>query len=107
MLLLYLQNCLNNSKNQFIEMSLNEILYNFNIRDIFDFLFDLSSKYFNRLRLLKREQIEKFLIFVNIIIKVYYDKLYKLLNFVKKSIIYLRLYQNYEILNIINHKLHQ
>ena len=83
---------MNNFKNQFIEMFSNEILYNFNIRDAFNFLFDLSSKHFNRLYLLKREQVEKFLIFVNIIIKVYYDKLYKLLNFIKRNIIYLRLY---------------
>ena len=58
-------------------MSLNEILYNFNIRDIFDFLSDLSSKHFNRLRLLKRKQIKESLTFINIIIKVYYDKSYK------------------------------
>ena len=60
----------------------NEILYNFNIRNIFDFLFDLSLKHFNRLYQLKREQIKKFLIFINIIIKIYYDKSYKSLNLI-------------------------
>lgn len=84
----------------------NEILYNFNIHDAFHFLFDLSSKHFNRLRQLKREQIEKSLTFINIIIKIYYDKSYKSLNFIKKSIVYLRLYQGYKISNIINYKLH-
>ena len=106
MLLLYLQNYLNNFKNQFIKISLNEILYNFNIRDIFDFLSDLPSKHFNHLRQLKREQIEKSLTFINVIIKAYYDKSHKSLNLAKRNIIYLRLHQNYKILNITNHKLY-
>ena len=92
MLLSYLQDYLNNFKNQFIEMSLNEVFYNFNIYNAFDFFFGLSSKHFNRLYQLEREQIKKSLIFINVIIKVYYDKSHKLLNLVKKSIIYLRLY---------------
>ena len=88
-------------------MSLNEIFYNFNIYNIFDFLFDLPSKHFNYLHLLKREQVEKFLTFINVIIKAYYDKLYKLLNLIKGNTAYLRLHQNYKILNIMNHKLYQ
>ena len=88
-------------------MSSNEVLYDFNVRDVFDFLFDLSSEHFNRLRLLKREQIEEFLTFANAMIKAYYDKSYKSLNLVKKSIVYLRLHQGYEILGITNHKLYQ
>ena len=41
---------------------------------------------------MKREQVEKSLIFVNVIIKIYYNKLYKLSIFNKNNTIYLRFY---------------
>lgn len=55
---------------------------------------------------MKREQIENFLIFVNVIIKTYYDNTHKILDIIKKNIIYLRLHYNYKISNFINYKLH-
>lgn len=83
-MLLYFQKNLNNFKNQFIEMSLNEILYNFNIRNTFEFLIKLLSQYYIRLRQFKRNQIEIFLIFINIIIKFCYNKLYNFFKIFKK-----------------------
>ena len=49
-MLSYIQENLNNFKNQFIEMAFNELFYNFNIRDILELLTKLSQKDFFRLR---------------------------------------------------------
>lgn len=105
LVLLYLQNSLNNFKNQFTEVSLNEILYEFNVRDTLDLLslFELLQKDFNRLR---REQTEDIIAFANIMVKTYYDSSYKSLSVLKESSIFLRLHHKYKISGVINHKLH-
>ena len=49
-MLSYIQKSLNNFKNQFFEVLFNELFYNFNVRDIFEFLIKFSQKNFFRLR---------------------------------------------------------
>ena len=70
-------------------------------------LFDLSSENFNRLRQIKRKEIESAMIFVNAINKTRYDLHHKVINDVFKSdfMIYLRLHQDYTISNLTNKKL--
>ena len=87
-------------------MSSNKILYEFNVRDTLELLIELSKKDFNRLRQLKKEQVEEFIAFVNIIIKIYYDKSHMLISLFKESKIYLRLHHNYKISELVNYKLH-
>ena len=49
---------------------------------------------------------KNFIIFINIIIKIYYDSSHKFINIFKNNIMYLRLYYGYKILKFNNHKLH-
>ena len=60
---------------------------------------------FNKLRLVKREKIDNAIIFIAIFIKVKYDFKYLTLNLKKDNEIYLKLYYEYLILNLINRKL--
>ena len=55
---------------------------------------------------MKREQVEDIIIFVNILIKTYYDKSYIVLRLTRDNITYLRLYHEYEISDLINRKLY-
>ena len=88
-------------------MLLNEILYGFNVRDTLGLLtLELSSEDFSRLRQLKREAIEDSIVFANIMIKAYYDGFHKNLSVSRESSVYLRLYHEYKILGVENHKLH-
>ena len=87
-------------------MLLNEIFYEFNVRDTLELLIELSKKDFNRLRQLKREQVEEFIVFINIIIKIYYDESYMLISLLKESKTYLRLYYDYKISELVNYKLY-
>ena len=102
----YLVGNLNNFKNQSTEVSSNKILYEFNVRDTLELLIELSKKDFNRLRQLKREQVEEFIAFVNIMIKIYYDESHMSISLLKESKTYLRLYHNYKIPELVNYKLH-
>ena len=60
---------------------------------------------FNKLRLIKREKIDNTIIFVAIFMKVRYDFKYLALNLKKDNEIYLKLYYEYLISNLINRKL--
>ena len=55
---------------------------------------------------MKREQTENVIIFVNILIKAYYDKSHIALKLTRDNIIYLRLHHEYEISDLINRKLY-
>ena len=89
-------------------MSLNEILYNFNVRNTLRLLIliELLSKDFNRLRQLKRKAIKDSIAFANIITKTYYNNSYKNLNVSRENSIYLRLYYEYKISKMKNYKLY-
>ena len=70
------------------------------MRDILDILLDLSLKNLNKLRLIKREEANNTITFINTIIKTRYDNIYKAINLYKSLIIYLRLYYNYLIFRV-------
>ena len=55
---------------------------------------------------MKRKQIEDVIIFVNILIKTYYNKSHIVLKLARDNITYLRLHHEYEISNLINRKLY-
>ena len=55
---------------------------------------------------MKREQIENVIVFVNILIKAYYNKSHIVIKLTRDNITYLRLYHEYEISDLINRKLH-
>ena len=62
-------------------------------------------KVFNKLRLVKRKKTNNIIIFIAIFIKVKYDFKYLTLNLKKDDKIYLKLYHEYFISNLINRKL--
>ena len=106
-ILFFLQTENNNVKHVITDFAFNELIYEFKINDTFEMLSDLSSENFNRLRQIKREEIESIMIFANVINKTRYDLHHKTINDVFKSdfLIYFRFHQNYTILNLINKKL--
>ena len=55
---------------------------------------------------MKRKQIENFIIFINVMIKMYYNNVHKFINVFKRNMIYLRLHYEYKISRFNNHKLH-
>lgn len=83
-----------------MKFTLNELTYDFHIRNIIKLLTDLLTEAFNQLRLIKREKIDNVIIFINAIIKTRYDNNHKIIKFHERSSIYLRLYYDYFILNI-------
>ena len=105
-MLSYLQTKNNNVKQFVIDFTLNEITYDFKINDNLKMFFDLSSKNFNRLKLIKREKVEIVMTFVNVINKTRYDLHYKIFDdsFKIDSMMYLRFYQNYTISKLFNKK---
>ena len=68
-------------------------------------LIDLLSKKYNRLRQLKRENTKSVMIFANTFNKIKYNAVHKTINIKIDDNIYLRLYQNYIIFKLTNHKL--
>ena len=55
---------------------------------------------------MKREQTEDVIVFINILIKTYYDKSHIALKLTRDNIIYLRLYHEYGISDLVNRKLY-
>ena len=88
-----------------IEYALNELIYDFRINDQLIMLTNLSSKNYNRLRQLKRENVENVMIFVNAFNKIKYNVVHETINIKIDDKIYLRLHQDYIISKLINHKL--
>ena len=60
---------------------------------------------FNKLRLIKRKKIDNTIIFIAIFIKTKYDFKYLVLSLKKDDEVYLKLYHEYFISNLINRKL--
>ena len=80
-----------------IDFTLNKLIYKFRIRDTLSILLDLLPEYLDKLRLIKREEADNIITFINVIIKNRYNSIYKAISLRKESIIYLRLYYNYSI----------
>ena len=75
-----------------------------NILFINNFVFK-DIEVFNKLRLVKREKINNIIIFIAIFIKARYNFKYLILNLKKDDKIYLKLYHEYLISDLINRKL--
>ena len=75
-----------------------------NILFIDNFVFE-DIEVFNKLRLIKRKKIDDAIIFIAIFIKVKYDFKYLILSLKKDDEIYLKLYHEYLIFNLVNQKL--
>ena len=93
-MLLYLQIENNNVKQFTTNYVFNELTYEFKINDAINMFVDFSSKNYDKLRLIKRENVEIIITFVNIINKSRYNNKYKTFENVIQSriIIYLRLH---------------
>ena len=70
-------------------------------------LSDLSKKVFRKLRLVKREEANDVMIFISIIMKARYDSKHLNVNLKKGDEAFLRLHNEYFILDLSNRKLSQ
>ena len=102
----YLQVENNNVMHIIIDFASNELIYDFKINDKLSMLTNLSSKNFDRLRLIKKKT-KVVMTFVNVISKTRYDAHHKTIVFVIQVdfLVYLRLHQKYIISSLINKKL--
>ena len=55
----------------------NELTYDFKINDFVNMLIDFSSKNYDKLRLIKRENVEIVMTFIDVISKTWYDNKHK------------------------------
>ena len=83
-----------------MSFTLNELVYDFQVRDTLKLLADLSVENLNRLRLIKREKANDVIVFANAIVKTRYNSIYKIVKLREESLVYLRLHHNYSISNI-------
>ena len=83
------------------------MIYKFRINDLLKLLKNLSTKNYNRFRLIKRKFVEKAIAFVNVIRKLRYDATHINLKLIIDNYAYLYLYNGYTISNFINKKLNQ
>ena len=102
-----LQTQLNSSFNVVIDLSINEINYEFKIREI---LFNITKQKFTNLfaqRIEYRQKIINVFVFVNAKIKIYYDFKHTLFMFKIDDQIYLRLHHDYQFFDKFNKKILQ
>ena len=105
--MLYLITANNNAFNVTINFVSNKIIYKFRVNDSLTLLKNLSSKNYNRFRLIKREFVEKIMTFANVIKKLRYNAVYIDIELVVDDYVYLYLYNSYIIFDFINCKLNQ
>ena len=93
-MLSYLQTKNNNVKQLSINFAFNELAYNFKINDSLDMLVDLFLQNYQRLRQIKKKNVEIIMIFANIINKVRYDQNHRtIINVIQpRFMIYLKLH---------------
>ena len=89
-----------------MEFVFNELIYDFRVNNNVNLFKDLLSQDFKKLRFIKRETINKVIIFINIIIKTRYKNKYTLFNYEEDNEVYLYLYYNYKIFKKGNRKLY-
>jgi hypothetical protein len=111
-----IQASLNNSLNAAIELSSNEITYEFKIRDILFFLITeiientprfKILKLLNQTRLRNRQEATNVVSFANVKVKIIHDKRHRSLFLNSKKKVFLRLHKEYNLSEIINKKLSQ
>ena len=94
---------LNNVFNVIIDLSINEIIYDFKIRDaLFNFFTTLIEIDLSIKRLKYRQKTIDATVFVNVKIKIYYDVRHISLLFKTKNYVYFRLYHKYQLSNRLN-----
>ena len=103
-----LQTQLNNALNVAIDLSVNEINYNFKIRDaLFNFFVAPTAVNLSTQRLKYRQKIVDVTTFANVKIKIYYDARHTSLLFKTKNYAYLRLHHKYQLSTRLNKKISQ
>lgn len=100
--LLYLQFIINNFISASTDLISNEMIYEFRVNDTLSVLSDLSSEDINRLRQIKRDQVKKIIVWINIIIKHCYDRNHTLIELDFEM--YLKLHYDYFIFELSNRK---
>ena len=105
--LFYFTTVNNNVINVIIDFVFNELTYEFRVNDTLVMLKNLSTKNYNRLRQVKRESIEKAMIFVNVMKKLRYDVAHIDLKLIVDDYAYFCLYNDYIIFDFINRKFNQ
>ena len=100
---------LNNSLNASTELCLNEIIYEFKVRESLSALnnntFDISSEALSKLRLLYRKKASDAISFANSSMKIYYDSRHVPLLLKPDDKTYLRLHKRYNLSNDYSKKL--
>ena len=106
-ILLYLQDHLNNFQNTSISYVSNEFLYRFCVNDTLNALSltDLSFKDYTHFCQIYQEKAEQIIAFVNATFKLYYNTNHQFITIESDLMIYLKLFHDYIILNLMNRKL--
>ncbi len=107
-LIFFIQVSLNNAINVFIELSSNEILYEFKLRESLNLLKaddENSSTFLKEKRVVLRKKAEKAIAFFNAQMKIRYDLIRKSMNLKASDLVYLRLHKEYNQSDLINKKL--
>jgi hypothetical protein len=107
-LISFIQSFLNNASNAFIELSLNEILYEFKVRKSLNLLArsndeNLTTAIKNERDILKKKA-EETIVFVNASMKIRHDSTRKSLNLNVEDFVYLKLHKEYKQSDLINRK---
>jgi hypothetical protein len=103
----FIQVSLNNSDNAFTDLSSNEILYEFKVRESLDLLKvddENSSTFLKEKRFIVRKEAEEAIFFVNAQMKIRYDSIRTSLNLNVDDKVFLKLHKNYTQSSIINRK---
>ena len=86
----YLIVAFNNSINVSIELSSNELIYDFRVNDFLVLLENLSIENYNKFRQVKRDAIEETIVFVNVMHKRRYDNMHFDVKFIVDDYAYIR-----------------
>ena len=88
---------MNNLVSSITRFAPNELVYRFRVRDTLRILSNLLVEDLNRLRLIKREEADNTIAFINAIAKTRYDSSHRAISLNARSIVYLRLHYRYLI----------
>jgi hypothetical protein len=106
-LISFIQRSLNNFFNAFIDLFLNELFYEFKVRESLNLLThedENSATSLKKKRNILKKKIEKTIVFANAIMKIRYDSIKTSLNLKMKNVVYLRLHKEYTQSELFNKK---
>ena len=75
--LLFLSTVINNLTNASISFAPNELVYGFRVKDNLSLLYDLFTEDFNRIRIIKKEEVDDAIAFASAKNKIRYNTKYK------------------------------